>query len=477
MKTQITPASLKKYHAPQLGDTLKGSPVVMVSGIAKDYQLAVPFQQIETQNGKKYLVNTMGLILEFSGIDTTNKKFIFVDPVQAAIVYTHDADIIEAYAKQARVIGINRKAKAEQLAAVGFTVERLNNRNWIIHMETEKNAPLSWDEIGFVSPWEIKEGQSVTVYDNVVNRFDYYSEYTVTVEAVNGEIMVNIYKAGDTGNYNKTVDLFEARQQLSGEIMEKVQAAYIQKTEGDIKATLQNKLEYIRGIDKENPQPAFKSPADFALFRNLSAVEAAKAGFFDIAMEIMKTSGAGFSTTPDKSAQWTNAGPVPKLGQTVNIKVNGIGAAVVIGYYVEGGYQGVVAVPKNPPEWFQKQNGGIIGAVVYGVELSEIKPLEKMAFNITFEIITPESCEAGEADETGFISEGETFTFSEIVKEIKTRINNPQKSESQSNNPRWITGEYKEDYKTGAIENRSYHPANARAQKYWPLILKAAGIN
>ena len=69
-------------------------------------------------------------------------------------------------------------------------------------------------------------------------------------------------------------------------------------------------------------------------------------------------------------------------------------------------------------------------------------------FSVTYEIVTPESAEHGEADEIGYLDEG--LTLREAM-----RLASPSE-----NCGRWWaeTGEGRQDYRTGAVETRSIHP-------------------
>ena len=68
----------------------------------------------------------------------------------------------------------------------------------------------------------------------------------------------------------------------------------------------------------------------------------------------------------------------------------------------------------------------------------------------TFEIITDESAENGEAESQGFIDEeGSPFFFEELVELLKG-------TEHSGNN--WATRYGERDPITGNVENRSYHP-------------------
>lgn len=80
-----------------------------------------------------------------------------------------------------------------------------------------------------------------------------------------------------------------------------------------------------------------------------------------------------------------------------------------------------------------------------------------MDFRVTYSIFTPDSIEAGEAAENGFISEG--CSLREAIRLVggcafwadvcSATIENP---------PRWFTNaEYSEDFRTGLSEHRSLH--------------------
>ncbi len=78
-------------------------------------------------------------------------------------------------------------------------------------------------------------------------------------------------------------------------------------------------------------------------------------------------------------------------------------------------------------------------------------------FNVTYEIVTPESAEYGEAEECGFIAEDvdlrEAFC---LVGHMA--IEADSWPTSLDNPPRWLTNyEFNENYTTGARESRSLH--------------------
>jgi hypothetical protein len=92
----------------------------------------------------------------------------------------------------------------------------------------------------------------------------------------------------------------------------------------------------------------------------------------------------------------------------------------------------------------------------------------------TFEIITPESAEDGEAAERGWIDEeGTEYGFRELVGLARLC-----EASCSAPCPRaWLTVcGYDEDYRTGVVENRSYHPVSKRDARYFAKALRMAGL-
>lgn len=58
--------------------------------------------------------------------------------------------------------------------------------------------------------------------------------------------------------------------------------------------------------------------------------------------------------------RWSAKFPIPAIGQRIFITLNGIGWAVVKGYFVSetsyANYVGVMTLPTNPPAWLKAQN-------------------------------------------------------------------------------------------------------------------------
>jgi hypothetical protein len=95
----------------------------------------------------------------------------------------------------------------------------------------------------------------------------------------------------------------------------------------------------------------------------------------------------------------------------------------------------------------------------------------------TYEIVTPESAEHGDADERGFIIPGNlpvtdkpaaptAYTFRELIKVLEgTQASTTGEKRFHD----WATcEEWRKDFRTGAIESRSYHPATPKdARWFW----------
>ena len=67
---------------------------------------------------------------------------------------------------------------------------------------------------------------------------------------------------------------------------------------------------------------------------------------------------------------WSGARVPPGVNDVVQIKMNGIGAARVIGYFVMAGWLGLLVKPYDPPQWYVDQNGYDATGHVFGAEVS-----------------------------------------------------------------------------------------------------------
>jgi hypothetical protein len=75
---------------------------------------------------------------------------------------------------------------------------------------------------------------------------------------------------------------------------------------------------------------------------------------------------------PEGVPVWSGKMPPPAIGERVNVRINSLGAATVVGYFTEGGYLGLRVQHDNPPAWYLKQNGGNVPGCVFGIEIGPI---------------------------------------------------------------------------------------------------------
>ena len=66
---------------------------------------------------------------------------------------------------------------------------------------------------------------------------------------------------------------------------------------------------------------------------------------------------------------WSHADPPPDIEVIVDVRINRIGLARVIGYFVESGYLGLLVKPFDPPAWYTDQNGYNATGHVFGAEI------------------------------------------------------------------------------------------------------------
>lgn len=96
----------------------------------------------------------------------------------------------------------------------------------------------------------------------------------------------------------------------------------------------------------------------------------------------------------------------------------------------------------------------------------------------TYEIVTQESAELGDAQERGFDWEDAPHTFREVVDLIEREgFTVPSCSQGV---PRWLSTEVIQDsayFERGEERTLSLHPGeDARSQRYWAKACKAAGV-
>ena len=100
------------------------------------------------------------------------------------------------------------------------------------------------------------------------------------------------------------------------------------------------------------------------------------------------------------------------------------------------------------------------------VKSEDGKGLEKATLSVTYQIVTEESAEQGEAAESGFLWEDVPHTLREIIDAIESGgFIHPSCS---SGVPNCLSSEPEIDYYTGETEIRSIHPGRGkRSQRYW----------
>lgn len=96
----------------------------------------------------------------------------------------------------------------------------------------------------------------------------------------------------------------------------------------------------------------------------------------------------------------------------------------------------------------------------------------------TYEIVTEESAQKGEAEERGFDWENVPHTFRETVELIRDGgFIHPSDSHGA---PRWLTGEVIQDrafFEDGEHRTVSLHPAqDPRTLRYWAKACRVAGV-
>jgi hypothetical protein len=70
-------------------------------------------------------------------------------------------------------------------------------------------------------------------------------------------------------------------------------------------------------------------------------------------------------TPPEPGAfAWSGAEPPPKIGAWVDIRINGLGKACVVGYATQSGFLGVMTQIETVPSWHSGEP-----ALTFGAEL------------------------------------------------------------------------------------------------------------
>lgn len=96
----------------------------------------------------------------------------------------------------------------------------------------------------------------------------------------------------------------------------------------------------------------------------------------------------------------------------------------------------------------------------------------------TFEVVTPESAEDGEAAESGFLAESESVTFKELVSLMESHPN-PSCHPPSGEACEWLSSHPETDYRDASETTESLHFSREnppRRLKYWRKAMRAAGI-
>lgn len=84
----------------------------------------------------------------------------------------------------------------------------------------------------------------------------------------------------------------------------------------------------------------------------------------------------------------------------------------------------------------------------------------------TYEVVTEESAEQGDIEESGFVHKDQPYGFREIIKTIKDEgFHYP---DSSHGTPRWLSTESEVNYRTGEHTTYELHPArDKQSMRYW----------
>lgn len=99
-----------------------------------------------------------------------------------------------------------------------------------------------------------------------------------------------------------------------------------------------------------------------------------------------------------------------------------------------------------------------------------------MKINITYEVVTEESAEQGEASERGFLVEQQDCGFRELLDTIKySGFNQP---DSSCGIPRWLSDYPEQNYTDGSWTTKTIHPArDKQSQRYWEKAMRYLGYS
>lgn len=91
----------------------------------------------------------------------------------------------------------------------------------------------------------------------------------------------------------------------------------------------------------------------------------------------------------------------------------------------------------------------------------------------TYEIITPESAEYGDAAERGFIFEDQDYSFHDLVRELKDYT----ESNVSHGVPDWVSTSGYQNFVNGSYETVSLHPGkDNQSLRYWEKACRVVGL-
>lgn len=92
----------------------------------------------------------------------------------------------------------------------------------------------------------------------------------------------------------------------------------------------------------------------------------------------------------------------------------------------------------------------------------------------TYEIVTEESAERGDFEETGFVFKGQPYGFRELIETIES--DGFCHSDSSHGVPRWLYTESEVNYRTGEHTTYALHPArDKQSMRYWDKAMAFLG--
>lgn len=96
-----------------------------------------------------------------------------------------------------------------------------------------------------------------------------------------------------------------------------------------------------------------------------------------------------------------------------------------------------------------------------------------------YEIVTEESAQEGEIEESGFSAQNEPVSFRELVDMLKSEFIHASQSPANRSTEVWFTSEHEQDYTTGEYRLESLHFSRenpTRKAKYWIKAFEYAGF-